>query len=353
MRILHLASRLTFILGIDDAALLDDGLAVELDRAVAHRHIVVPARVPLAPALRIGAGRKEEISRKGARRGAVPLGRVAMQRDAVPQRLRIHAPAEVRYRERVAVAGRRFPVLEPVAHQLRVHAAIDARDVAFADLQLDRIGDVAAVRQDDDVAGLEDDGAVRAAFVRKGMDVPAAPVVEMPALVRIAPLRHHRVFAAFVREVRASLAFYIYFSSFFVNRFGVLACVLQTLRRHQLLEVVGRIDDHQHARAAVGHLLQPFREQRHMEDHHQVGGGDRLEGALALADGRHADLGPRRQRVHAQLVDVGAKIVGGGKRGLDVLAARRQVADYGDGLALLHAAQLELLAGTAEPASPG
>ena len=78
--------------------------------------------------------------------------------------------------------------------------------MSLADGELHRIGDVAAIRQDDDIAGLQYHRALRAAFVREGMDVPAAPVVEMPALVGVAPLRHHRVLAAVVRQLRAGLA---------------------------------------------------------------------------------------------------------------------------------------------------
>src|SRR5205085_4241931 len=140
---------------VDDSAALDHHFAVERDGAVAHRHVVVPARIPLAAALGVRAGGEQEIAGKGARRGAMPLGRVAMQRDPVPQRLRIHPPAEMRYRIRIAIGRRRSSVVQPVAHQLCVHGALDLDDVTFADGELHRVGDVAAVRQDDDVAGLE------------------------------------------------------------------------------------------------------------------------------------------------------------------------------------------------------
>src|SRR2546423_436167 len=108
------------------------------------------ARGALATALGIRAGGEEEVAGKSARGGAVPLRHVAVERDSVPQRLRIHSPAEVRYRVRVAVLWRALPVLEPVAHKLRVHAAFDFDDVAFADLELHRVRDVAAVRQGHD-----------------------------------------------------------------------------------------------------------------------------------------------------------------------------------------------------------
>src|SRR5260221_12788680 len=103
------------------------------------------------------------------------LRRVAVQCDAVPERLRIHSPAEMRYGVGIAVLLAFAPVLEPVAHQLGVDAAVDAGDMPFADFELHRIAHVAAVGQDDDVAGLEDDRAGREAFIRAGVNMTAAP----------------------------------------------------------------------------------------------------------------------------------------------------------------------------------
>src|SRR5262249_4172195 len=117
---------------VRDAALLDHYRAVELDGAIAHRHVVVPARVPLAAALRVRSGGKQEIPGERARGGAVPLGRIAVQRDAVPQRLRVHPPAQMRDGERIAVLLGRPAVLQPVAHQLGIDATVDLRDMAFA-----------------------------------------------------------------------------------------------------------------------------------------------------------------------------------------------------------------------------
>src|SRR5689334_800604 len=88
---------------VDDLAALDDQLSVKLDGAIAHRHIVMPARVALPTALRVRAGREEKIARERARRRAMALRRIAMQRDAIPERLRIHSPAEVRHGVRVAI----------------------------------------------------------------------------------------------------------------------------------------------------------------------------------------------------------------------------------------------------------
>ena len=140
--------------------------------------------------------------------------------------------------------------------------------------------------------GLQDHRAVRAALVREGMDVAAAPVIEMAALIRVPPLRHHRVLAAFVAEIGARLARHLHSLGALVERFGVLASFLQSRRRHELLEIVRCVDDHQHARPAVHHLLEPFRKQGDMEHHHHVGRAHRLERAFALPDRWHADLGP-------------------------------------------------------------
>src|SRR3954468_3380498 len=109
---------------VDDLAALDDDLAIELDRAVAHRHVVVPACIALAAALRVRPGREKKIARERARCGAMPLGQVAVQGDAVPQRLRIHAPTQMRDRVWIAIGGRGLAVLEPGAHQLGVRAAL-------------------------------------------------------------------------------------------------------------------------------------------------------------------------------------------------------------------------------------
>jgi hypothetical protein len=57
----------------------------------------------------------------------------------------------------------------------------------------------------------------------------------------------------------------------------------------------------------------------------------------------HADLGPRRNRIDAHLVDVAAERLGGGEGGLDIFAARGEIADARHGLARLHLAHLELL----------
>ena len=75
---------------------LDDHVVVERHRAVAHRHVVVALGGALAAALRVRAGGEQEIAGKAARAGVVALGIVAVQRDRIPARLRVEAPAEMR-----------------------------------------------------------------------------------------------------------------------------------------------------------------------------------------------------------------------------------------------------------------
>ena len=58
---------------VDDPAAVDDHLAVELDGAVAQRHVVVAAGVALAPALRVRTGREKKVAREGTRGGPVAL----------------------------------------------------------------------------------------------------------------------------------------------------------------------------------------------------------------------------------------------------------------------------------------
>src|SRR6266850_332411 len=164
--------------GIDDAPVLDDSASIELHRAVAHRHVVVPASIALASALGIRTRGEQEVAGERSRRGAVALRRVAVHR-------------------------RRFPVLQPVAHQLRVHRALDLDDMSLADLELHRIRYIAAIRQDHDVPGLEHYRAAGAAFVRERVDVPAAPMVEVRALVGVSPLRHHQIFTTLINQINS------------------------------------------------------------------------------------------------------------------------------------------------------
>src|SRR5436309_13589833 len=55
--------------GIDDAPVLDDLAPVQLHRAVAHRHVVVPARIALASALGVRPRGEEEVAGKSSQIG--------------------------------------------------------------------------------------------------------------------------------------------------------------------------------------------------------------------------------------------------------------------------------------------
>src|SRR5687768_2123887 len=90
---------------VGEPALVDDDVVVKGDGAVAHRDVVMPLGGALAAALRIGAGREQEIPGKAARTGVVAPGIVAPERDRVPAPLRIEAPAEMRDGVAVHVAG--------------------------------------------------------------------------------------------------------------------------------------------------------------------------------------------------------------------------------------------------------
>src|SRR5437879_9719592 len=48
--------------GIDDAPVLDDPAPIELHRTVAHRHVVMPARIALASALRIRTRGEQKVA---------------------------------------------------------------------------------------------------------------------------------------------------------------------------------------------------------------------------------------------------------------------------------------------------
>ena len=97
-------------------------------------------------------------------------------------------------------------------------------------------------------------------------------------------------------------------------------------------------------RAGVARLLQPAGEQRNVQADQHVGGLDGVERALAAADRLDADLGPGRHGVDAHLVGVGAEILRGGEGRGHVVAARAEIAEQHDGLALLHVAELKFLA---------
>src|SRR5215467_8600195 len=191
-------------LRVGELAALDDDVVVERDRAVAHRHVVMSLGRALAAALGVGTGGEQKISGKAARAGVVALGVGAVERDRVPAPLRVVPPAEMRDGMTVEVVGARLVALEPVVHELGIEAALDLADESVADVEPHLVLHVTAIGQHDNVAGGEHHGAVGRAFVRKGMHVAGAPVVEAAGLLRISVLNHGRVFAQLDREISAA-----------------------------------------------------------------------------------------------------------------------------------------------------
>src|SRR5579871_4508664 len=165
---------LDFHARVHDFSIFDDRAAVQADGAVAHRNVVVSPRVASAAALCVRACREKKVPGKCARGAAMTLRIIAVEGDAIPQRLRIHPPSEMRDGERIAIVLVRLVVREPVAHELGVEAALDPGDEAIADLHPHGVDDVAAVREDDNVARLEDDRPGRAALIGKSMNEAAA-----------------------------------------------------------------------------------------------------------------------------------------------------------------------------------
>ncbi len=250
----------------------------------------------------------------------------------------------MRDRVTVEIVGARLVALEPVTHELGIEPALDLADEAVADVEPHLVLHVTAIGQHDDVARGEHHGAVGRAFVRKSMHVAGAPVIEAAGLLRVSVLNHGRILAELHREIGAA-------GARDAHGFGPLQPfarvphrLFEAGRRHQRLELVGAVDDHEHARAGIARLLEPAREQGDVETHQHVGRLDRLERALAASDGLDPDLGPRRHGIDAHLVGVGPELLGRGERGGDVITPRPEVAQQHDGLALAHVAKLEFLA---------
>ena len=65
---------------VGDFSALDDHVVVERHRAVAHRHVIVALGGALAAALRVRAGREQEVSGKAA----VYVSLVVLSRNAFP-----------------------------------------------------------------------------------------------------------------------------------------------------------------------------------------------------------------------------------------------------------------------------
>src|SRR5215472_4183565 len=331
-------------LRVGELAAVNSHVVVERDRAVAHRHVVVPLGRALATALGVGTGREQKISGKAARAGMVALRVGAVERDRVPAPLRVESPAEMRDRMTVEVVGVHLVALEPVAHELGIEAALDLADETVANVESHLVLHVTAIGQHDDVAGGEHHGAVGRAFVRKGMHVAGAPVIEAAGLLCVSILNHGRIVAELHCEVGAAGARDAHGLGPLQPLARVSHRLLEAGRRHQRLELVGTVDDHEHARTGIARLLEPAREQGNMQTHQHVGRLDRLQCALAAPDGLDPDFGPRRHGIDAHLVGVGAELLGRGEGGGDVIAPRPEIAQQHDGLALAHVAKLKFLA---------
>src|SRR5262245_18624339 len=145
---------------VGEPAALDDHVVVERDRAVAHRHVVVPLGGALAAALRVRAGGEQEVAGEAARAGVVAHRVGAVERDGVPAALRVEAPAEMGDGVAVHIVRVRLVAVEPVAHQLGVEAAFDLANKAITNVQPHLVLHVAAIGQHDDVAGREHHRAV-------------------------------------------------------------------------------------------------------------------------------------------------------------------------------------------------
>src|SRR5882724_3876983 len=93
LRGLGLASRWRSI-AVDKLAVLRHRDSIEKDRAGAHRHVEMTARVARSACVSIRAGREHEVARKGTRVVAVGLGPVHQHKRA-PLGARIETPTQV------------------------------------------------------------------------------------------------------------------------------------------------------------------------------------------------------------------------------------------------------------------
>ena len=211
---------------------------------------------------------------------------------------------------------------------------------AVANVEPDLVLHVAAIGQHDDVAGLEHDRAIGRAFVREGVNVARAPMVEAAGRFRIAVLAHGRILAAFDGEIGAALAGDPHGFGALEPLIGVNDGLLQAGRRHQFFKLVRPVDHHLHAGAESRASLSQ-----------RVNSGmcrqTSMSAALmASSVPLQRPMVPRRpwssrHRIDAHLVGVGAEILCGGERGRHVVAPRPEIAEEHDGLALLHVAELE------------
>src|ERR1700688_1325386 len=213
---------------VDKPTPLDHDLVVENNGTIPHRDVVVPTGGALSAALGGGPGREQEVPRKSRSRGTAAFGLIAIERNTVPQGLRIQAPAEMRYRERIAVVGRGLVIGQPVPHQLRVQTALDLGNKAIANIEPNGVLNVATIGKDDDIARLEHDRSGGGPLIGEGVDVPSSPMIEMAGFVGIAPLTHDRIFATGVGEVGSGIADNVNLLGLAEPLLGVLDRLLET-----------------------------------------------------------------------------------------------------------------------------
>src|SRR5215813_6133096 len=126
------------------------------------------------------------------------------------------------------------------------------------------------------------------------MDVTSAPVVEMPWLISEPILTHDWILTTQVAQIGASSTEHPRFPRPRQALVGVQHGFFETRRRHQLLQLIRPVDNHQYARTTGEDFFQPGSKERNMEADDQIRCLDRGKRALTLANRRHPHLGPRR-----------------------------------------------------------
>src|SRR5215471_3298396 len=122
---------------VGEAALVDDDVVVECDRAVTHRDVIVSLGRALAAALRIGPGREQEIAGEATRARVMPCRIGAIECDRIPASLWVQPPPKMRDCMSVHVLRIGAIALEPVIHELGIEAPLDVADEAVANVNAD------------------------------------------------------------------------------------------------------------------------------------------------------------------------------------------------------------------------